>query len=40
MTGGKGDVLMGEREIGNMLPGDTTSGQKATEGSDARDTLK
>ena len=25
-------MLMGEREMDNMLPGDTTSGQNATEG--------
>ena len=31
-TGGKGDMLMDEREINNMLPGDTTAGQNATEG--------
>ena len=31
-TGGKGDVLMGEREMYNMLPGDTTLGQNPTEG--------
>ena len=28
--GGKGDVLMGEREMDNMMPGDTTAGQNAT----------
>ena len=31
-TGGKGDILMGEREMDYMLPGDTTAGQNATEG--------
>ena len=31
-TGGKGDKLMGEREMDNMLRGDTTAGQNATEG--------
>ena len=32
-TGGKGDMLMGEREMDNRLPGDTNAGQKnATEG--------
>ena len=31
-TGGKGDKLMGEREMDNMLPGATTVGQNATEG--------
>ena len=31
-TGGKGDMLMGEREMDNMVPGDTTAGQNATEG--------
>ena len=31
-TGGKGDMLMGEREMDNMLPGDTTAGQNAAEG--------
>ena len=31
-TGGKGDMLMGEREMDNMLPGDTTAGQNAMEG--------
>ena len=31
-TGGKGDMLMGEREMDNMLPGDTTAEQNATEG--------
>ena len=30
--GGKGDMLMGEREMDNMLPGDTTVGQNVTEG--------
>ena len=30
-TGGK-DMLMGEREMDNMLPGDTTAGENATEG--------
>ena len=29
--GGKGDMLMGEREMDNTLPGDTTAGQNATE---------
>ena len=28
--GGKGDVLVGEREMDNMLPGDPTAGQNAT----------
>ena len=31
-TGGKGVKLMGEREMDNMLPGDTTAGQDVTEG--------
>ena len=31
-TGGKSDMLMGEREMDNMLPGDTTAGCNATEG--------
>ena len=31
-TGGKGDMLMGKREMDNMLPGDTTAVQNATEG--------
>ena len=31
-TGGKGDMLMDEREMDSMLPGDTTAGQNATEG--------
>ena len=31
-TGGKGDMLIGEREMDNMLPGDTTVGQNVTEG--------
>ena len=31
-TGGKGDMLMVEREMNNMLPGDTTAGQNVTEG--------
>ncbi|KAI0208344.1 23 kDa integral membrane protein [Lamellibrachia satsuma] len=31
-TEGKGDTLMGDRETDNMLPGDTTAGQNATEG--------
>ena len=31
-TGGKGDMLMGEREMDNTLPGDTTAGQNAAEG--------
>ena len=31
-TGGKDDMLMGEREVDNMLPGDATAGQNATEG--------
>ena len=30
--GGKGDMLMGEREMDNMLPCDKTAGQNATEG--------
>ena len=30
-TGRKGDMLMGEREMDNLLPGDTTAGQNATE---------
>ena len=30
-TGGK-DILMGEREMDNMLSGDTTAGLNATEG--------
>ena len=30
-SGGKGDLLTGEREMDNMLPGDTTAGQNATE---------
>ena len=30
--GGKGDRLMGEREIDNSLPGDKTAGQNVTEG--------
>ena len=29
-TGGKGDKLMGEREMDNVLPGDTIAGQNAT----------
>ena len=28
--GGKGDMLMAEREMDNMLPGDMTAGQNAT----------
>ena len=31
-TGGKGNMLMGEREMDNMLPGDTTERQNATVG--------
>ena len=31
-TGGKGDRLMGEREIDNSLPGDKTAGQNESEG--------
>ena len=31
-TGGKGDMLIGEREMDNLLPGDTTAGQNVTEG--------
>ena len=31
-TGGKGDRLMGEREIDDSLPGDKTAGQNVTEG--------
>ena len=31
-TGGKGDMLTGEREMDNMLPGDTTDAQNATKG--------
>ena len=31
-TGGKCDMLMGEREMDNMPPGDTTAGLHATEG--------
>ena len=30
-TGGNGDMLMGEREVDNTLPGDTTAGQNATQ---------
>ena len=30
--GGKGDMLIGEREMDNSLPGDTTAGQTVTEG--------
>ena len=30
-TGGKGGMLMDEREMDNMLPGDTTAGQNAAE---------
>ena len=30
--GRKGDMLISEREMDNMLPGDTTAGQNATEG--------
>ena len=30
--GGKGDILMGDREVDNMLPGDTTAGKNAAEG--------
>ena len=29
--GGKGDVMMGEMEMDNMLPGDMTAGHNATE---------
>ena len=31
-TGRKGDMLMGERKMDNMLPGDTTAGRNAAEG--------
>ena len=31
-TGGKGDMSMGEREMDNLLPGDTNAGQDTTEG--------
>ena len=31
-TGGKGDMLMGEKEVDIMLPDDTTAGQNTTEG--------
>ena len=31
-TVGKGDMLMGEREMDNLLPGDTNAGQNTTEG--------
>ena len=31
-TGGKGDMLMGEREMNNMLPSDATPGLNETEG--------
>ena len=31
-TGGTGDKLMGEKEMDNMLPSDTTEGQNSTEG--------
>ena len=30
-TGGKGDMLIGKREMDNRLPADTTAGQNATE---------
>ena len=39
-TGGKGDVLMGERKVDNMLPGDTTAGKMRRKGSEARATLR
>ncbi|KAI0222239.1 hypothetical protein LSAT2_026524 [Lamellibrachia satsuma] len=31
-TGGKGDMSMGQREMDNIMPGETTAGQNATEG--------
>ena len=31
-TGGKRDVLMGEKEMDNLLPSDTTAGQNMMEG--------
>ena len=31
-TGGKGDMLMGMKEMDNMLPSDTAAGQTVTEG--------
>lgn len=31
-TGGKGDLLMGEREVDNLLSGDPAAGQNVTEG--------
>ena len=31
-TGSKGDMLMDEREMDNMLPGDTIAGHNATKG--------
>ena len=31
-TGGKGELLMGEREMDNLLPGDTTAGRNTMEG--------
>ena len=31
-TGGKGDILMGEREMDNILPGDSTAGQNVNVG--------
>ena len=31
-TGGKSDMLIGEREMDYLLPGDMTAGQIATEG--------
>ena len=39
-TGWKSDILIGERAMDNMLPGDTTARQSANEGSDARATLR
>ena len=32
VTGGKGDMSIGEREMDNRLPGDTTAGHNVTEG--------
>ena len=31
-TGGKGEMLMGEKGMDNMLPSDMTAGQNMTEG--------
>ena len=38
--GKKGEMLVGEREMDNVLPGDTIAGQNATKGKRTTATLK